>query len=245
MAERPTPEAVRARLSALAARRGFLLSHHGALAAGAPELHAAYLAMYDALTVARRELTDHERECVWLGLLVAAEEAIGTHHLALFRQAGGTDLEAEALIALSGAAAASDALDFAAANWADQLPALDPDGAWGRTVAAVRGPVPEGLADLCLLTVQAARGSRTGVSRQLRRLYAGKEPEPRIVEALSYVIWPKGVNAFLEACDVWHGLMVAGEITPSPLFAAWRDMPGLGAYRAGAVSGFGEENGNG
>jgi hypothetical protein len=245
MAESQTPEDLRACLEALAARRGFLLPHHGALAAGAPKLHAAYLSMYDALTVARRELSAHERECVWFGLLVAAEEAVGTHHLALFREAGGTDGEAEALIALAGAAEASDALDFAAEHWRDHLPALDPAAAWGRLVEALRGPVPVRLADLCLLSVQAARGSRTGVARQLGRLYAAEEPEPRIVEALSYVIWPKGVNQFLEACEVWHRMMVAGEIEPSPLFAAWRDMPGLGAYRSGAVAGFGEEQGDG
>ena len=34
------------------------------------------------------------------------------------------------------------------------------------------------------------------------------------LEALSYVIWPKGVNAFLEACEVWHRMMVAGDIEP-------------------------------
>lgn len=244
MTELPAPEELRARLEALAARRGFLLPHHGALAAGAPDLHAAYLAMYEALTVAPRELPPLERECVWLSLLVAAEEAIGTHHLELFRAAGGDDAMAESLIALAGAAPASDALDFAHRHWAAQVPGLDPAAVWDRTVAALRGKLPADITDLCLLTVQAARGSHTGIARQLRRLYALKVEEPRIVEALSYVMWPKGVNAFVEACDVWHGLMVAGDIAPSERFAAWRDMPGLGAYDpAGGrtVSGFGND----
>lgn len=244
MTDLPTPEALRGRLEELATRRGFLLPHHGALAAGAPALHAAYLAMYEALTVAPRKLTPLEREAVWLCLLVAAEEAIGTHHLELFAAAGGTAQMAEHLIALAGAAPASDALDFAQASWGAQLPGLDPAAAWDRMVTTLGGPVEPELADLGLLTVQAARGSRAAIARQLRRLYARQVDEPLIVEALSYVIWPKGVNAFVEACDVWHALLVAGEITPSERFAVWRDMPGLGAYDPAsgrAVAGFHKE----
>lgn len=242
MTERPTPEALRDRLTALAARRGFLLPHHGALAAGAPALHDAYLAMYEALTVTERELPPLDREAVWLCLLVAARESIGTHHLALFRDAGGSDAQAEALVTLAGAAETYDALRFAADHWPDHLPVLDPAAAWGQVVAALRGPIPAALADLCLLTVQAARHKPGAVAEQLRRLYATKVAEPAMVEALSYVIWPCGVNAFLESCDVWHGLMAAGEVTPSPLFAAWRDMPGLGAWAPGtAVGGFADD----
>ncbi|WP_132806315.1 hypothetical protein [Tepidamorphus gemmatus] len=248
MTELPTPEELRARLEALAARRGFLLPHHGALAAGAPDLHVAYLAMYEALTVMPRQLSPLERECVWLCLLVAAEEAIGTHHLELFRAAGGTDSIAQSLIALAGAAPACDAFAFAHRHWEGQLPALDPASAWASTVAALRGALAPDLADLALLAVQAARGSRVGIARQIERLYAQKVDEARIVEALSYIIWPKGVNAFVEACDVWHRLMVTGAITPSARFAAWRDMPGLGAFDPASgrvVSGFGGEGNDG
>lgn len=230
MPDRPSPEALRARLEALAASRGFLLPHHGALAAGAPDLHAAYLAMYQALTVAPRELSALERECVWLALLVAAEEGIGTHHIELFRTTGGTDAMAEAIITLAGAAPTWDALVFARESWAAQLPAFDPAAAWERTVAALRGPIDPALAELCLLTVQTARESAGGIAEQLRRLYRLGVEEARIVEALSYVMWPKGVNAFVAACDVWHALMVAGKINPGPVFAVWRDMPGLGRY---------------
>lgn len=241
MTEPATPEELRARLETLAVRRGFLLPHHGALAAGAPDLHAAYLAMYEALTVRPGKLSPLERECVWLCLLVTAEEAIGTHHLELFRAAGGSDDMASILIALAGAAPACDAFDFAHRHWTAQFPDLDPAAAWDWTVAALRGPVAKDLADLCLLTAQAARGSAGGIARQLHRLYALKVDEAKIVEALSYVMWPKGVNAFVEACNVWHGLMVAGAVSPSELFAAWRDMPGLGAYdpaSGAAVAGF-------
>ena len=239
----PTPEALRARLDSLAAARGFLLPHHGALAAGAPALHQAYLTMYEALTVVPRVLSPHERECVWLAILVAVEEHAGTHHLELFREAGGTDAQAEALIALTAHAPSLAAFAFAARSWPDHLPSLDPTVAYSRGMDALRGPLPSGLTQLCLLAVQAARGDTAGIGHHIRAAYDAELPEAAMVEALSYLIWPCGVNRFLEACEIWHGLMVVGAVTPSPLFAVWRDTAGLGAFRSGQgaqVSGFDE-----
>jgi hypothetical protein len=80
----PTPDVLRAQLEKLRTGRGYLLAHHGALAAAAPDLHAAYLEMYAALTLRRRHLDAIEKEFVWLAILTAAREAIGTHHLELF-----------------------------------------------------------------------------------------------------------------------------------------------------------------
>ena len=235
---------LRAKLEKQAAARGFLLPHHGALAAGAPDLHDAYLRMYNALTVTPRVLNDHEKECVWLGILIAVEEHVGTHHLELFRQAGGTDTEAEAIVALTGQAASLGAFRFGACSFPDHLPTLDPTQAYDRTITALRGPLPDSLAHLTLLSVQAARGDTAGIAHHLRAGYALGLDESAMVEALSYLIWPRGVNCFLEACEVWHGLMVAGDVTPSKRFAIWRDMPGQGAFRAEGgtqVSGFDEE----
>ncbi|MEW5424903.1 carboxymuconolactone decarboxylase family protein [Amorphus sp. 3PC139-8] len=238
----PEPEVLKARLEELAQARGFLLPHHGALAAGAPDLHAAYLAMYKALTVAPRHLSAFERECVWLAILVAVEEGIGTHHLELFRAAGGTDEMAETLIALTGFADGIDTLSFAQRHWATFLPALDPNAAYARGVAALSGErIEPALVELCLLAVQAARGSEAGIRHHLRQAYALAVAEERIVEALSYLIWPRGVNCFLDACTIWHELMVAGEVTPSPRFAVWAEMKGQGPFDASSgrsVSGF-------
>lgn len=237
-------DALRAKLEKLAASRGFLLPHHGALAAGAPDLHDAYLRMYNTLTVAPRALTAHERECVWLGILIAVEEHVGTHHLELFRQAGGTDDEAEALIALTGQAASLSAFRFAAQSFPDHLPALDPARAYDRSIAALRGPLSDAVVHLTLLAVQAARGDRLAIAHHLHAGYAHGLAEEEMVEALSYLIWPRGVNCFLEACEVWHALMVTGDVTPSEHFAVWRDMAGQGAFRASdgnSVAGFDED----
>ena len=51
------------------------------MAAALPELQDAYPAMYQALTVGNRYLSLHDKECVWLGVLIACQEHVGTHHI--------------------------------------------------------------------------------------------------------------------------------------------------------------------
>lgn len=227
----PEPAELRRRLEELRRGRGFLLAHHGALAAAAPDLHAAYMEMYEALTVRPRHLAPLERESVWLAILVVAREGVGTHHLKLFRDAGGTDEAAAALIAMAGFAPGCDALAFAREHWADYLPALDPSAAYADGLARLRaGAVPPETAELAMLAAQAARHASAGIAHHIRAAYRLGIPEERMVEALAYVIWPCGVNAFLDACTVWHDLMTAGEVAPSPRFRVWAEMPGRDVY---------------
>ncbi|XWN30149.1 MAG: carboxymuconolactone decarboxylase family protein [Devosia sp.] len=227
----PEPEALRTRLEALRRGRGFLLAHHGALAAAAPDLHAAYMQMYEALTVRPRHLRPLERESVWLAILVVAREGIGTHHLKLYCDAGGTEATAQTIIAMAGAVAVGDALTFAQAHWSGFLPTLDPGAAYADALARLRGEdVPADTAELCMLAAQAARHSSGGVAHHVRAAYRAGIAEEKMVEALSYVIWPCGVNAFLDACTAWHDVMTAGEVTPSGRFRVWADMPREGAY---------------
>jgi len=234
---------LRARLERLRAARGFLLPHHGALAAGAPALRDAYLSMYRELTVAPRILSPLDRECVWLAIRVTAREAIGTHHLDLFRQHGGTEAMGESLITLAGLAPALDALTFAADHWGGFLPRLS-TAAYDRQVATAQWALPGGITELAKLATHAARHAQGGVAHHLRRAYALGLDEAAMVEALSYIIWPCGVNAFLAACETWVGLMQRGAVIPSPRFAVWADMA-MGAYdpaAGGAVGGFDPES---
>lgn len=229
----PDPETLRARLEALRSARGFLLPHHGALAAGAPDLHAAYLKMYTELAVRPRHLEPLARESIWLAVLVVAREAVGTHHLELFRSAGGSVEAAEALIAMAGFAAGHDAFRLADQHWSAQLPGLNADAAYGRGLARLGGDlVPEETAELAMLAAQAARHSSPGTSHHLHRAYALGIAEEKIVEALSYVIWPCGVNCFLDACTVWHRLLSSGAVRGSERFAVWAGFPGQGAWDA-------------
>ena len=47
---------------------------------------------------------------------------------------------------------------------------------------------------------------------------------------MSLAIWPRGVNPFVRATEVWLRLMQDARVTPSPAFRAWADAPGQGAF---------------
>jgi len=228
----PSPEDLRRRLDDLRGRRGFLLPHHGALAAAAPDLHAAYLRMYEALTLTDRHLSPFEREFVWLAVLATTRESVGTHHLDLFRRAGGTDAQAGAAFQLAAyGAGAADTFAFVETAWSAFYPDLDARAAYSDGVAAFLGDrVPPETAGLALAAVHAAHGSPWGVAVEIEAAYASGVREEKLVEALSLVIWPVGVNKFLDACTIWHDLMGAGRVRPSPRFQAWADTPAQGRF---------------
>lgn len=230
-AEQPAPEDLRRRLDGLRAARGFLLPHHGAMAAAMPDLHDAYLQMYKALTLVDRHLSPLEKESVWLAILVTTGESIGTHHLELFVEAGGDTDMAASLLSMAGFAHAWDALDFAGTHWGEYLLGLDPAAQYKSGLEALRvAHLPAETVELAMLAVQSARGNERGMAHHIRRCYELGVAEKRMVEALGYLMWPCGVNSFLEACTVWHGLMRDGIVKPSPLFQVWADTAGLGAY---------------
>ena len=71
-------------------KRGYLLPHHGLMAVSMPALLDAYDALYTELTLKDRVLTKHGHEFVWMAILIASKEAIGTHHIPRYLDAGGT-----------------------------------------------------------------------------------------------------------------------------------------------------------
>ncbi len=228
----PSPEELRQRIEELRKTRGFLLPHHGAMAAALPDLHDAYFVMYRALTLTRRHLSDHEKEFVWLCVLIATREAIGTHHLDLFSRAGGTQAQAALALRLTGYAEAASYFTFAEKHWKHYLPGVDPVRDYSAGVDALLAgtDIPRGLADLALMAAQAATAREAGVAAHIRSAYSQRVPEEKIAEALSLIIWPAGVNRFLEACAVWHELMAHGEVSPSPRFKVWADTAGQGGF---------------
>ena len=58
-------------LSGIRAKRGYLLPHHGLMAITAPALLDAYDAAYTQMTLNDRVLDHHDREFVWLAILIA------------------------------------------------------------------------------------------------------------------------------------------------------------------------------
>ncbi len=226
------PDDIRAALEAIRAARGFVLPHHGAMAAALPELHASYEAMYRALTLEQRHLPPLEKEVVWLAILAACEEPVGTHHLHKFKQAGGGDALAAAVFRLAGFAAGARRYACFAAHWQAQFAALPAAVEYQQAIdALIAGtPLSPALARLALIGAHTAEEELWGLRVVLESAYALGVDEARMAEAMSLAIWPRGVNRFVKATAVWLDLLQSGRVTPSPAFRAWAEVAGQGAF---------------
>jgi alkylhydroperoxidase/carboxymuconolactone decarboxylase family protein YurZ len=228
----PTPDQVRARLEDIRAARGFVLPHHGLMAASLPELHATYEAMYRALTLDPRHLAPLARESVWLAILAACEEPVGTHHLQKFRAAGGTDVQVLAIFRLAGWAAGAPRYAVLDAAWGTHFPAKLRDAYLdGARALLADGALDEPLARLCLAAIQAACDQRWGLAAEIEAALHLGVPEPDLAEALSLIIWPRGVNRFVRAAEDWLALIRAGRVPASEAFRAWAAAPDQGAMK--------------
>jgi alkylhydroperoxidase/carboxymuconolactone decarboxylase family protein YurZ len=219
-----------ARLRQLRDKRGYLLPHHGLMAITAPGLLAAYDATYSALALEPRVLSRHDHEFVWLATLIATDEALATHHIARFRDAGGKSDEIEVILALTALALGVGAYRFVDRHWLPHLPGLDPASAY---LAAFRGAAvgaPVRLAHLAAACVHTCKASWDALAWQIGAAYADAVPEAELAEALSLTMFPGSVPNFVEAARVWRDLIVAGKVSASADFRAWAEMAGQGGY---------------
>ncbi len=229
----PHAEEVRARLASIRSARGFVLPHHGLMGAALPDLHACYEAMYRALTLDQRHLAPLARESVWLAVLAACAEPVGTHHLAKFRAAGGTDAQAMALFRLAAWAAGASRYAVLDDAWGRHFPATPIREAYlaGARALLADGALAEPLARLCLAAIHTACDQRWGLEAELEAALTIGVAEAELAEALSLTIWPRGVNPFVRAAEAWLGLIRTGRVPASQAFRAWADIPDQGALR--------------
>lgn len=219
----PSAAEVERRLSEVRAKRGYLLPHHGLLAIAAPRLLAGYDAAYTALTLEPRHMAEHDKEFVWLAVLVACDEAIATHHIRKFRDAGGTDAEIELAIRLAAFAEGAPRFAFAAEKWQRHLPAYDRERAYRAALAAVvaGSTVAPGLVEVAMAAVQTTRRAWWELTLHIRGAYAAGVPELELAEGISYAMFPGSIPNFVDACAVWQGMIAAGEVPASEAFRLW------------------------
>lgn len=224
----PDAETVRQRLDAVRRSRGYLLPNQGVMAAALPDLQDAASVMYRALTLTDRHLTPFEREFAWLAILIACEEHVGTHHVHLFHETGGTDAQAEACWRLVALARGARAYAFLDAHWQPHFPGVVAATAYVEATRAllVDLPVTEDLARIALVGVQAALSQPWALAAEIEAAYGASVAEGKIAEAMSLAVWPAGMNRLIEAGTVWRDLIRAGRVPASAGFRAWADMPG-------------------
>jgi alkylhydroperoxidase/carboxymuconolactone decarboxylase family protein YurZ len=229
----PNAAEVRLRLDAVLHARGYLLPNQGVMAAALPDLQDAAAVMYRALTLTDRHLTPFEREFAWLAILIACEEHVGTHHVRLFRETGGTDAQAEVCLRLVALARGARAFAFLDAHWQPHFAGVPAARAYADTACLLLHelPVEEHLARIALVAVQAALSQPWALGVEIEAAYAAGVSEGKIAEAMSLAIWPAGMNRLIEAGAVWQDLIRTGRVAASEGFRAWAEMSGQDGMR--------------
>lgn len=219
-------------LSKLRAKRGYLLPHHGLLAVSSPDLLAAYDATYTAMTLDQRVMTEHEKEIVWLIVLVSTGEAIATHHIDRLKRSGGSDTDIEASLALAAWAEGAEKHRFVADHWGRHLNDFGAVSAYrsGLDALLVRYPVERWVAEIGLAAAHQCHRRWFWVGEHLAGAYREGANEGAIAEGLSLAMFPGGVPNFVDACDVWRKLITDGKVEASAPYAAWARMTGQGGF---------------
>ena len=228
-----TPEEVRQRLEEHVKRRGYLLPQQGLMAVAMPDMQHGYTVMYSALTVQENHLTEYEREFVWMAILTAAGEHIGTHHVRLFKEFGGTTEQARLITGLVALAMGTPrSYEFMHKHWQRHFQGFDAVESYRQNVAdmVARCPdVPLELAHYALLGVHTTFGHGWGVEQELVALYDMGADEGKMAESISLPFWAAGVNRMIDASEIWLELMRSGRVNASEPFRVWAETPGQGA----------------
>ncbi|WP_158971351.1 carboxymuconolactone decarboxylase family protein [Chachezhania sediminis] len=220
-------------LADLKAKRGYLLPHHGLLAMTAPNLLKGYDAAYTALALEDRVLSHHDREFVWLAILIATDEEIATHHIEKFHKAGGTADEVSAVLRVTATVCGFRAYRFTQTHWSDHLPEVDIPADWTRAVVMAGQGADPVLVHMAACAVQICRADWEGLRWQLRDAYAAGVDEMWLSEALSLTMFPASVPYFVTAAKIWREMIRSGELQAGERFRTWATFPGQGGHGGG------------
>ncbi len=223
----PNSADVVARLNAFRKLRGYVNPQQGPLAAALPSVSDGYRVFYKLLVLDEKHLTPLEKEFVWLALLCQAGE-MGAHHLKLFLDHGGTDIQVEAAFRIAGWVAGVRTYEFANSNWQKHFPRVNARKAYidaGLALIAGLDGVRLDWSCLAMLSAHTGGKSKWGVQSALELCYSNKISEVKMAEAMSVALWPCGANCFHDAAGVWLDLIRSGQVQASEPFKAWADLP--------------------
>ena len=217
-------------LRTLRDKRGYLLPHHGLMAVSMPTLLSAYDDLYGEIALKDRVLSRREHEFAWLAILIACEEAIGTHHIDRYHKSGGTNAELENILALTTMVMGIQAGLFVDQHWMEHLPGFNPQETYYNAFAKAVGDSPLALAHMSAAAVCTCTGNWGGVRWHVLGSYRAGGDEHALAEVLSLTMFPGGVPNFVEAADVWRELITRGEVDASDDFKTWAEMSGQGGF---------------
>jgi alkylhydroperoxidase/carboxymuconolactone decarboxylase family protein YurZ len=225
-------DAIQQRLDAVKAKRGYLLPHHGLLAVAAPEVLAGYDAAYTAITLSERLLPEVDKEFIWLVVLVATEEAVATHHIKKYFDAGGTVEGFDLAVQLAGYARSAPCFRFVETDWAKHVPHYSPEAAYrqGFDRLMAEAPVSRQIAEIAMAAAHQCHRKWRELEWHLIGCYQEGMDEFEMAEGLSYAMFPGSIPNFVKACGVWLSLIRSGKVSESPAFKLWAETEGQGGF---------------
>ena len=210
--------------------RGYLLPHHGLMAVALPGMLESYDRLYHDLALTPRHLSRLDHEIVWLGVLIAVNEALGTHHIARFRDAGGDESLLPDIMSLAAWSAGASVWTFVEGAWSPHLPDFDARDDFLDGFNRARGDLPAPVAHMSAAAAHACAGHWDVLAWQITAAYECGIDEPSLAEALSLVMFPGSVPYFARTAGVWRDLIVEGKVTASEPFRRWAQLTGQGGY---------------
>ena len=218
------------RLHAVQDRRGYLLPHHGLMATALPGMLEDYDALYRSLALTPRHLSRLEHETVWLAVLIAMNEALGTHHIARFHDAGGEDSALSDITSLAAFCRGASVWRFVDSAWSPHLPGYEARSDYVAAFQRASGDLPRHLAHLSAAAAHACAADWELLRWQLIAAYGDGVDEFQLAEGLSLVMFPGSVPVFAKTAGVWQALIASGAVQASPAFETWARLAGQGGY---------------
>jgi alkylhydroperoxidase/carboxymuconolactone decarboxylase family protein YurZ len=220
------------RLREIKAERGFLLPHHGLLAVAAPELLDAYAVTYRTMTLTERALTPFQKEFLWLGILIATDEAEATHHLAKYEKAGGSRDGVEVAARMAALIRGNQAYRFVSEAWAAHLPGWSSRKSQTQARESIASEYGWDSSLMILLdaALRVCLSQREELAWAIEDAYDAGVDEDLLADALILTLFPASVPYFVRASGVWLDLIRAGRVKASPRYEAWASVSGQGGY---------------
>jgi len=193
-------------LDMIQAKRGYLLPFHKMLAVHDPELLRRYDHFYEKMTLEQNVLTPFEKEFVWIAILAAAREGVGSLHLDRAKIAGLSRSEMEQAVSLAAMAESFPAFFFGIEKWGEWLHSEAIEKNYLELVEKSGQGIAPALVELAMLTAHGIRLDPVAFGIHLKRFFAFGGSTAQLSEALTYLFNPKGANMVLDVAAMWEAV---------------------------------------
>lgn len=213
------PEAIRARLDKVKARRGRVMPNHAVLAIEFPEVLEIYESLYAATTLTCTTLSARDKKFVQLAVVSSSQIPLGGYHVSDFLTAGGTQAQVRAVLRLAMLVVGANPLDTVGPTWS-AVPGLSYAELFddGYVDFALASGMDAGVVEIALVVGHACRRAWDRAAVHVVRAKERGVSDAALAEGLTTLILTAGNPVFVQACGVWHRLIREGKVDAQPAY---------------------------